>query len=334
MALWKTAPAAARRMSLLYKLSPASLSSARSRSFASSATKNAKCIAQLPPSQNHRPFSSSNPDKDTTTGALPSCTDDEEEGELLYQRSLDRLGFPRFLLGMTTLHTTYWIWYVLDFTPTVNAAAKAKNAEVAEAIKNGAAAVDASNTAAAGAVEAFSGIDPTIGYLGLGMAIMMSLGSAAFPRHLISEIRKGPASVGAGSLRVGVHNLPFCMPQTGKNIKVYAPAEVTIDSTVDAENVFKKHNGDLRKQRGFLALRAEGTRANLLLNIGSKDEIKREDLLLNYILPSGMKHGQVPIKRGGDGNDNVPLAGRKKRKATGDPRKMKQREARQLRRRQ
>lgn len=220
---------------------------------------------------------------------------------------------------MTTLHTTYWAWYVLDFTPTINAAVKAKN--------------EAAAAATSGAVEMLSGIDPTIGYLGLGMAIMMSFGSVMFPRHLIGEIRKGPISMGAGSLRVGVHSLPFCTPQYGDDAKAYPPAAITIDSIGDAEKIFTKHGGDLRKQRGFLALTAEGTRANLLLNIGSDDEVKREDLLLNYILPSGFRHGAVPIRGGGGDGTSAPGAGRG-RKTTVDPRKRKQREARQLRRRQ
>eukprot|EP00562_Extubocellulus_spinifer_P035651 CAMPEP_0178684546 /NCGR_PEP_ID=MMETSP0699-20121125/2897_1 /TAXON_ID=265572 /ORGANISM="Extubocellulus spinifer, Strain CCMP396" /LENGTH=332 /DNA_ID=CAMNT_0020329219 /DNA_START=44 /DNA_END=1042 /DNA_ORIENTATION=+ len=316
----KTISAAFRPNSLLSK-SYSVLLASQVRLSTSSSVRNTRCVAQFPSSQTRR-FSSptgttdedttSTSTSNTTTSTAPISSTSNDVGELLYQRASSRLAFPRFLLGMTTLHTSYWLWYVIDFTPTINAAAAARNAEIAKAIKNGAA--DATTSTATAAVDAFSGIDPTVGYLGLGMAILMSLGSAAFPRHLVSEVRTGPNSMGAGSLRVGVHSLPFCTPQTGDMTTAYPPAAVTIDSAVDAEQIFTKHDGDLRKQRGFLALRAEGTRANLLLNIGSDDEVKREDLLLNSILPSGV------------------LAGRKRRKANVDPRKIKQREARQLRR--
>lgn len=333
MVLGKTISAAFRPDSLL-STSYSVLLSSQVRLSTSISVKNTSCVAQFPLSQTRR-FSSpnSNSDEDTTRSTTTSTASTSSDvGELLYRRASNRLAFPRFLLGMTTLHTSYWFWYVIDFTPTINSAAAARNAEIAKAIKNGAA--DATTSTATAAVDAFSGIDPTVGYLGLGMAILMSLGSAAFPRHLVSEVRTGPNAMGAGSLRVGVHTLPFCTPQTGDKTTVYPPAAVTIDSTVDAEKIFTKHDGDLRKQRGFLALRAEGTRANLLLNIGSDDEVKREDLLLNYILPSRLKYGKVPIKGGGDDDAHGALAGRKRRKASVDPRKIKQREARQLRRRQ
>ena len=223
---------------------------------------------------------------------------------------------PRGLLALTTVHTSYWLWYVLDFTPSLNAMAAKKNDALA------ATAAATSDGAAAASVEAFAGIDPTVGYLGLGMAIMMSLGSAAFPKYLVSEIRKADN----GALRVGVHSLPFCTPQTGSQTEVYPPAGVTIDSTNDASAIFTRNNGDLTKSRGFLALRAEGKRVNLLLNINGDDAMNRPDELLDYILPSEMKTA-------GGGNTSA-TGGRKKRRKPLDPRKKQQREQRQLRRRQ
>lgn len=221
---------------------------------------------------------------------------------------------PRGLLALTTVHTSYWLWYVLDFTPSLNAAAAKKNEVLA--------ATAAVGDGAAAGVEAFAGIDPTVGYLGLGMAIMMSLGSAAFPKYLVSEIRKADN----GALRVGVHSLPFCTPQTGTQAEVYPPAGVTIDSTNDASAIFTRNNGDLTKSRGFLALRAEGKKVNLLLNINGEDTMNRPDELLDYILPSEMKTA---------GGTNISTtSGRKKRRKPLDPRKKQQREQRQLRRRQ
>jgi len=218
---------------------------------------------------------------------------------------------PRGLLAMTTVHTSYWLWYVLDFTPSLNAAAAKKNELLA---------ATAGSTATT--AETFAGIDPTIGYLGLGMAIMMSLGSAAFPKYLISEIREEGKG---GALRVGVHSLPFCTPQMGAQAQVYPPAGVVIDSTADASAIFTRNNGDLTKSRGFLALRATGKRANLLLNISAEDTMSRPDALFEYILPSEMKMA---------GGNHSTTSGRKKRRKPMDPRERQQREQRQLRRRQ
>ena len=227
-------------------------------------------------------------------------------GELLYARAQNRAMVPRGLLAMTTLHTSYWLWYVLDFTPSLNAAAAKKNELIA---------------AASDGAVAFSGVDSTVGYLGLGMAIMMSLGSAAFPKYLISEIREE----NSGALRVGVHSLPFCIPQTGSQATVYPPAGVTIDSTADADAIFAKNNGDLTKSRGFLALRATGKRVNFLLNISAEDTMNRPDVLLDHILPSAVRTA----------NENQAVtSGRKKRRKPMDPRRKQQREQRQLRRRQ
>lgn len=257
-----------------------------------------------------RPFASSSTDQKSAH----KNEDDEaasQLGELLYSRAPSRAMVPRGLLALTTVHTSYWLWYVLDFTPSLNAAALKKNEVLA-----------ATAAASDGAVEAFAGIDPTVGYLGLGMAIMMSLGSAAFPKYLVSEIRKADN----GALRVGVHSLPFCTPQTGTQAEVYPPAGVTIDSTHDASAIFTRNNGDLTKSRGFLALRAEGKKVNLLLNINSEDTMNKPDELLDCILPSEMKTAR--------GANISTTSGRKKRRKSLDPRKKQQREQRQLRRRQ
>ena len=244
------------------------------------------------------------PPQDAQLRALFTSKSDEEL--LYYSRAPNRAMVPRGLLAMTILHTSYWLWYVLDFTPSLNAAAAKKNELIA---------------AASDGAVAFSGVDTTVGYLGLGMAIMMSLGSAAFPKYLISEIREESN----GALRVSVHSLPFCIPQTGSQATVYPPAGVTIDSTADADAIFAKNNGDLTKSRGFLALRATGKRVNFLLNISAEDTMNRPDVLLDHILPSAVRTA----------NENQAVtSGRKKRRKPMDPRRKQQREQRQLRRRQ
>ncbi len=248
------------------------------------------------------------PLKDSLCRVFTSKSGDEppQLGELLYSRA-HRAMVPRGLLAMTTLHTSYWLWYVLDFTPSLNAAAAKKNELIA-----------ATNNET---ITFVTEIDPTVGYLGLGMAIMMSLGSAAFPKYLVSEIREESN----GALRIGVHSLPFCIPQTGSQATVYPPAGVTIDSTADADAIFAKNNGDLTKSRGFLALRATGKRANFLLNISAEDTMNRPDVLLDHILPSAVRTA----------NENqAATSGRKKRRKPMDPRRKQQREQRQLRRRQ
>ena len=201
---------------------------------------------------------------------------------VLYKRSPDRLMVPRLGIAATTLHTIYWSWYVLDFVPAINAASRA-SAEAA--VQND-------------AVQIISGVDPTVGYVGFGLAIFMSIGSAAYPRHLVSEIRKGGDH---GSLLVGTHSLPFVVPQTEMyGLTEYPAGAATIDSKSDAKRVLTDYGGDLRNFRGHLALRAEGSRGNLLLNVGEGDTFqgRRHGELLGAILPKDMMGQQSAADAG------------------------------------
>jgi hypothetical protein len=183
---------------------------------------------------------------------------------LLYKALPSKATFPRGLLAFTTVHASYWSWYVLDFTPTLQAAAADPTS-----------------------------IDPTIGYFGLGLSIFMSIGSMFYPKSLITEMSRIDQK---GVVEVKTFSLPFVLPSKSTEYKL---GQVVIDSPNDVTKILTDFNGDMNQFPGHIALHAEGKYTNLLLNINekSKEEIIENDLLLHTLKP-GQFH---TLPRSGDG---------------------------------
>jgi len=208
------------------------------------------------------------------------------------------------------MHTAYWLWYVLDFTPALNAASVARAQALASA--KGATAAEIANAAAA------SSLDPAVGYAGLALGLIMSALAVAYPRHLISEIRRGEAP---GSLRVKVYNLPFVTIPKGEG-ELYVRGTATIDNDADVEKIVNGLNRNIAAFRGHLGVNAIGSRGNLLLNVGEGDTFERETVLLRSLLPPG---------KGGMRKAAVDEEGTTQKLETNDAvkrRKMKQRKSR------
>lgn len=176
---------------------------------------------------------------------------------LLYKASSSKATFPRGLLAFTTVHASYWSWYVLDFTPALQASA----ADPAS-------------------------IDPTVGYLGLGLSIFMSIGSFLYPKSLISEIsRKDNGNEGLAHVQIKTFSLPFVLPSS---ITEYKLGDIVIDSPGDVTKILTDYNGDMSRFPGHMALHAQGTYTNLLMNMdekSNKGEIVDNDLLLQTLKP-------------------------------------------------
>jgi len=175
------------------------------------------------------------------------------------------------LLGFNTIHTFYWLWYALDFVPAIN--------EAAERAK----------TTGSNAAANFVAVDPTIGYLGLGMAIIMGSLSIMYPRHLISEIRKGEKP---GSLRIKHYNLPFVTIPKGEGT-YFAPCSIKVENMTDVNTILGKHEGNIALFRGHLGLNVTESQRNFLLDIKENDDVRRGDVLLNAILPDGLSVADV-----------------------------------------
>mmetsp|Transcript_21454 Transcript_21454/g.31886 ORF Transcript_21454/g.31886 Transcript_21454/m.31886 type:complete len:387 (-) Transcript_21454:356-1516(-) len=195
----------------------------------------------------------------------------DQRNPLLYKRAPHRTFLPRTLLTMTSFHTAYWTWYVLDFIPAMN-------------VNITSSAVDDPSLYI---------VDPTVGYVGLGLAIFMSIGSWVYPSYLISEVRSAEGT--SGGLYIKTHKLPFVtVPQNPGTL--YRRKEVTIDNTKDVTKILYDLNGDLRLFNGHLGLRSNDQKANLLLDIrDGEEEVLMEDVLLNSLLKNGV--GKAPVKR-------------------------------------
>lgn len=195
---------------------------------------------------------------------------------LLYKAKSSKATFPRSLLGFTTVHAGYWSWYVFDFTPSLQSSAVITDP-----------------------------IDPTVGYIGLGLSIFMSIGSMVYPKSLICEISKSKtASVesDAGSttqhLHVKTFGLPFVLPSSKST--QYELGDIVIDSPNDVTKILTEYNGYMGKFPGHIAIHAEGTYTNLLMNMTEEDadeEIMDGELLLQSLMPG--QTGAAAISRGG-----------------------------------
>jgi hypothetical protein len=206
--------------------------------------------------------SNANKDKEGDTIVTSTATDTtpstKTSSTLLYKRNASKALFPRALLSLSTVHTGYWTWYVLDFTPSIQA----------------------STTAA---------IDNTVGYLGLGLAIFMSIGSLIYPKSLIQEIQlettrtilsSASAGTSAGTsddhnktsssiVQVRTYSLPFVTPSSTP--MTFALGDVVIDSPNDTKQIITDYKGDISQYSGYLPIHAEGRYINLLLQLSDNE---------------------------------------------------------------
>lgn len=201
-------------------------------------------------------FSSSNIRPLSTRRTAEDDEAAQSKSTLLYKANSSKARFPRGLVGFSLVHTGYWSWYVLDFTPALKATA-----------------VDPST------------IDSTVGYLGLGLSIFMSIGSMIYPKSLVSEISLNEAN---RSLQVKTFSLPFVMPS--KPVE-YQLGDLVIDSPNDVTKILTDYNGLISGFPGHMALHAEGKFTNLLMNMkeDADEEILENKLLLQSLMPGQAK---------------------------------------------
>jgi len=209
--------------------------------------------------------------------ASSSSTSSISNSTLLYKANSSKATLPRAILAFSTLHTGYWSWYVLDFTPALTASAADP-----------------------------SSIDPTVGYLGLGLSVFMFLGSILYPKSLISEISRNENQ---HKLQIKTFNLPFVLPSRPIEYKL---GELVIDSPNDVTKILSEYNGDMAKFPGHMALHAEGKYTNLLMNMkeDAGEEITDKKLLLQSLLPG--QRAPILVAKNGKGQ-----------KATADPQTLK-----------
>lgn len=211
----------------------------------------------------------------TFSRTSPLQSKDDNDSVLLYKRESSNF-LPKVGLRLAMAHNLYWVWYVIDFMPTIHATMQPEM------------------------------VDNTIGIVGLVTATVMNCGAMLYPKSLISEIRMKPKaqtkSVSSSSASKGqqqdhqnlqqqpniivkTHTL-FLNPSKPKE---YEHGQVVLDSPDDVTKIFSAFQGDMKGYSGYLPVHAEGLYINLLLHLNPKDapnEIIHQDLLLSMLVPS------------------------------------------------
>jgi len=200
---------------------------------------------------------------------------DERKWKLLYHRDPSRSKSPRALLGVSTFNMVYWTWYCADFTPAINSSAHEKAAlgqigpETLDLLL----------------------VDPTMGYVGLGISTVIWLGAFVYTRQLVSAIwGSQPTSSSAGGeeimLAVSTLKFPFLNqlkilgrtvydPENndfgGKEnivfteselrseptLETFAPGELALSEDNRKHDAVVRFDGEFGRLRGHIALKKE-----------------------------------------------------------------------------
>ena len=194
----------------------------------------------------------------TTTVAKPKSSQPESKspprGDFLklYERSTERNKIPRAALGVSLFNTIYWTWYSFDFIPAVNASAM-------ESIH----------------------VDPTVGYVGLALGVLINTATVLYPLSSVSKITLSPTQQ---IFRVYGYNLPLITPST--SYREYSLGDLTMNpSSTEAKKILHELDGDLKQFSGLFGLRAKSQkRLPLLVEVRQPEEVLRPKLFLESIL--------------------------------------------------
>ena len=194
----------------------------------------------------------------------------------LYERTPDQMSKPRIILGLSSFHTLYWTWYVIDFIPMVNASP-----------------------------QEHLHIDPVVGAVGVMLALFCNIASLLYPWSLISRI-----GLQGNKICVFGHSLPKLVPAE-KGVE-YEYGEIAMDpSAQETKRILDK--GEFAQ--GFISLKAAHRRLPYLLQIQDTTEVLDSSTLL-YVLINPKKEPrfkkiQVPrpkeVKRARKRGQRVPF---------------------------
>jgi hypothetical protein len=267
----------------------------------------------------------------TTRASSSSNFDDDlpEEVErkwtLLYHRSPSRNSPPRALFGMSTFNLLYWTWYVVDFTPAINGSAQTK--------------------AAMGQIDKQTLelllVDPTMGYVGLGVSSVIWLGAFLYSKQLVSAIWASHTTAVEGEeilLAVATLKLPFLtQPKVLRKVvydpesnnfdgageavlftesditstaSIFAPGELALSEEKKKHDAIVRFGGDFSRLRGFVALKKEeenekdGPLASLLQQKYLIDISSADEVMPNAspILMHSLVTQDYPLASGNNGS--------------------------------
>jgi len=244
-----------------------------------------------------------NPNDDSSGSSISKRDDNGSSVEILYQRDPRRNGLPKASFLVSSMNSMYWLWYVFDFIPAVNASP----------------------------IEDLH-VDPIYGFGGLGLSILIQSVFTFYPLSLVSKIgyRASPAiaiatatadrsSTGSPNKKknttqheqrdilVWKHTLPLL--HTSQKPLVFPVGGITMDKTSDdTRKILEELGGDVGKFEGHLGLTRiseKETNTNsgsitinfpLLVDIRSPSEVYDSEMMLQTLL-SGKFRGHREMGR-------------------------------------
>ncbi len=222
---------------------------------------------------------------------VPANTSDDANGNkkdddnltLLYQRDLERNALPRTSFLVSSLNSMYWIWYVIDFVPAVNASP----------------------------IESFH-IDPVYGFGGLGLSLLIQTAFTLYPLSLVSKIahRNSDSETNSDSgdgrgkiisspqeILVWKHTLPLLKPSSKP--LVFPVGGISLDRTSENTRIILEDlGGNIRNFEGFLGLKkvSKENKASsltayfpLLVDIRKPSEVCDSESMIQVLLSGGAK---------------------------------------------
>ena len=227
---------------------------------------------------------------------------DNDDGSvvLLYRRDTARNALPRASFLASSANSVYWLWYVFDFVPAVNASP----------------------------IEALHG-NPIYGFGGLGLSILIQTAFTLYPLSLVSKIeyktsqpaaatsppsRKGSTPQMQRDILVWKHTLP--MLNVSPTPLVIPLGGITMDkASDDARAILEELGGDVGKFEGHLGLyrvpekKAKGNESSLTINfpllaeIRSPSEVYDSEMMLQTLLSGKFKYRNGGGKKGSRSED-------------------------------
>ena len=201
-------------------------------------------------------------------------TSNDNDFTILYKRDPKRTFFPRVLFGSSMVHSAYWLWYVLDFIPAVNAA----NIEMIQ-------------------------VNPSVGYVGFTLSAIMLGAATIYPKYLIGEIafdtRKQMKCIKC-------HTFPFMTYERSKYFELDAHVSIQMDAHPDKKQNLGQHqifpNGHIpitvQNMNGFLLLDLPKDNSN---HNEIKDKLNLQAFLMGWGLRTkrkGNRNQQLTVQKG------------------------------------
>ena len=203
----------------------------------------------------------------STSADGEAITTNDDNGDnliVLYERGPDRNRLPRSGLAVSTFHTMYWIWYGIDFVPTINASDL-------DLIK----------------------IDPMIPVVGTLLGAVIQTVFYVYPYRLVHRLSWNPST---NELYLWNYRVPFVTPNPKP--RKFDMGTLTMDAaSPDTERVLNE--GGLHRYTGHLAVSLPNSWPPFLLDIREPSDVPEPAILLEALLQPELmtKDQQQPKKK-------------------------------------